>query len=187
MCCSHPSNWHCCLSDSPNMTGFMTVVSFLDPSSGPFCSILNRKQLILCLSLWMYVAEWNQWTLKGDVRAFGAFTYDSMGKKLRFRSNESSPMNTSIGLDLLMFFDEVADVFLSLEINCSLVAGLFSHLDIWIRLQTPARGCSTRLTAKTRAVRRNPCNAACTLWIFQTTRHFMLLTTLGVPPSKERA
>ncbi|XP_036976523.1 ependymin [Acanthopagrus latus] len=46
------------------------------------------------------------WTLKGDVKAFGAFTYDSMGKKLRFRSNESSPMNTSIGLDLLMFFDE---------------------------------------------------------------------------------
>lgn len=64
------------------------------------------------------------------MRAFGAFTYDSMGKKLRFRSNESSPMNTSIGLDLLMFFDEVADVFVSLGINCSLVAGLFSHLDI---------------------------------------------------------
>ncbi|XP_041808618.1 ependymin [Chelmon rostratus] len=45
-------------------------------------------------------------TLKGEVKACGAFTYDSMGKKLRFRSNESSPMNTSLGLDLLMFFDE---------------------------------------------------------------------------------
>lgn len=46
-------------------------------------------------------------TLKGEVKALGAFTYDSMGKKLRFRSNESHPTNTSIGLDLLMFFDEV--------------------------------------------------------------------------------
>ncbi|XP_070838964.1 ependymin [Chaetodon trifascialis] len=45
-------------------------------------------------------------TLKGDVKACGAFTYDSMGKKLRFRSNDSSPFNTSLGLDLLMFFDE---------------------------------------------------------------------------------
>ncbi|XP_076606333.1 ependymin [Chaetodon auriga] len=45
-------------------------------------------------------------TLKGEVKACGAFTYDSMGKKLRFRSNESSPTNTSLGLDLLMFFDE---------------------------------------------------------------------------------
>lgn len=76
----------------------------------------------------MYVAEWNQWTLKGDVRAFGAFTYDSMGKKLRFRSNESSPMNTSIGLDLLMFFDEVADFFLSLEVNVHLLLVCFHTL-----------------------------------------------------------
>ncbi|XP_034406465.1 ependymin [Cyclopterus lumpus] len=45
-------------------------------------------------------------SLKGDVKAFGAFTYDSMGKKLRFRSNESYPTNTSLGLDLLMLFDE---------------------------------------------------------------------------------
>ncbi|KAK5859174.1 hypothetical protein PBY51_003258 [Eleginops maclovinus] len=44
--------------------------------------------------------------LKGDIKGYGAFTYDSMGKKLRFRSNESHPMNTSVGLDLLMFFDE---------------------------------------------------------------------------------
>lgn len=44
--------------------------------------------------------------LKGDVKAVGAFTYDSMGKKLRFRSNESHPVNTSLGLDLLMFFEE---------------------------------------------------------------------------------
>ncbi|XP_034746417.1 ependymin [Etheostoma cragini] len=45
-------------------------------------------------------------SIKGEVKAFGAFTYDSMGKKLRFRSNESHPCNASIGLDVLMFFDE---------------------------------------------------------------------------------
>ncbi|XP_040907808.1 ependymin [Toxotes jaculatrix] len=44
--------------------------------------------------------------LKGEVKAHGAFTYDSMGKKLRFRSNESHPTNASLGLDLLMFFEE---------------------------------------------------------------------------------
>ncbi|KAG7223274.1 hypothetical protein INR49_015630 [Caranx melampygus] len=56
---------------SPNMTGFMSVI-----------------------------------TQKGETKAFGAFTYDSVGKKLRFRSNESHPTNTSVGLDLLMFFEE---------------------------------------------------------------------------------
>ncbi|XP_069002811.1 ependymin [Embiotoca jacksoni] len=45
-------------------------------------------------------------SLKGEVKAVGAFTYDSMGKKLRFKSNESHPMNTSHGLDVLMFFEE---------------------------------------------------------------------------------
>ncbi|XP_034539997.1 ependymin [Notolabrus celidotus] len=45
-------------------------------------------------------------SLKGEVKACGAFTYDSTGKKLRFRSNESHPVNSSIGLDILMFFDE---------------------------------------------------------------------------------
>ncbi|XP_071316370.1 ependymin [Trachinotus anak] len=45
-------------------------------------------------------------TGKGELKAMGAYTYDSMGKKLRFRSNESYPMNTSLGLDLLMFFEE---------------------------------------------------------------------------------
>ncbi|KAL6098950.1 uncharacterized protein ACO6RY_17971 [Pungitius sinensis] len=48
----------------------------------------------------------NVMSLKGDTKACGAFTYDSMGKKLRFRSNESHPANTSVGLDLLMFFNE---------------------------------------------------------------------------------
>lgn len=57
----------------------------------------------------MYVDKWNQLTVKGEVKALGAFTYDSMGKKLRFRSNESYPTNTSVGMDLLMFFDEVTD------------------------------------------------------------------------------
>lgn len=45
-------------------------------------------------------------SLKGDIRAYGAYTYESMGKKMRFRSNESHPTNTSLGLDLLMFFEE---------------------------------------------------------------------------------
>ncbi|XP_017291345.1 ependymin [Kryptolebias marmoratus] len=45
-------------------------------------------------------------SFRGEVRAVGAYTYDSMGRKLRFRSNESHPTNSSIGLDLLMFFEE---------------------------------------------------------------------------------
>lgn len=61
----------------------------------------------------MYPFEWNQMSLKGEVRAIGAFTYDSMGKKLRFKSNESSSINTSLDLDLLMFFEEVMDSFLN--------------------------------------------------------------------------
>ncbi|CAB1422012.1 unnamed protein product [Pleuronectes platessa] len=44
--------------------------------------------------------------MKGEMRAYGAITYDSMGKKLRFRSNESHFANTSLSLDLLMFFEE---------------------------------------------------------------------------------
>lgn len=55
----------------------------------------------------IYVVEWNQMNAKGEVKASGAFTYDAISKKLRFRSNESHPANTSQGLDLLMFFDEV--------------------------------------------------------------------------------
>ncbi|MED6287342.1 hypothetical protein CHARACLAT_015415 [Characodon lateralis] len=45
-------------------------------------------------------------TLKGEMKAVGSFTYDSVGRKLRFQSNESQPSNTSLGLDLLMFFEE---------------------------------------------------------------------------------
>ncbi|XP_041863899.1 ependymin [Melanotaenia boesemani] len=48
----------------------------------------------------------NVMSLKGDKIAQGTFAYDSMGKKLRFRSNESYPTNTSLGLDLLMLFEE---------------------------------------------------------------------------------
>lgn len=48
----------------------------------------------------------NVMNLKGEIKAAGSFTYDSIGRKLRFRSNESHPTNTSLGLDLLMFFDE---------------------------------------------------------------------------------
>ncbi|XP_034034579.1 ependymin [Thalassophryne amazonica] len=45
-------------------------------------------------------------SLKGEVKALGTFTYDSTGNKLRFKSNDSHPLNTSEHLDLLMFFDE---------------------------------------------------------------------------------
>lgn len=62
------------------------------------------------------------------MKAFGAFTYDSMGKKLRFRSNESHPVNTSVGLDVLMFFDEVTDFFPFYKCDSTLDA--VSHLDI---------------------------------------------------------
>lgn len=55
----------------------------------------------------MFAPELNQMTMKGEIKASGAFTYDSMGKKLRFRSNESHLINTSLRLDLLMFFEEV--------------------------------------------------------------------------------
>ncbi|KAK2828480.1 hypothetical protein Q5P01_019514 [Channa striata] len=44
--------------------------------------------------------------LKGEVKAFGSFTYDATAKKLRFKSNDSQPTNTSQALDLLMFFEE---------------------------------------------------------------------------------
>ncbi|KAM9383712.1 ependymin [Pholidichthys leucotaenia] len=56
---------------SPNMTGFMSVV-----------------------------------TMKGEIKAYGAFTYDSVGKKLRFTSNDSNFLNASLNFDLLMFFEE---------------------------------------------------------------------------------
>ncbi|XP_003971162.1 ependymin [Takifugu rubripes] len=45
-------------------------------------------------------------SMKGEVKAYGAITYDSTANKLRFRSNESQPTNGSLGLDLLMFFNE---------------------------------------------------------------------------------
>ncbi|CAJ1064183.1 hypothetical protein PFLUV_G00193640 [Xyrichtys novacula] len=58
-------------------------------------------------------------SLKGQLKAMGAFTYDSTGKKLRFRSNESHPMNSSVGLDLLMFFDETFPSFSCLtRVSC---------------------------------------------------------------------
>lgn len=81
----------------------------------------------------MNVVEWNQMSLKGEVKAFGAFTYDSMGKKLRFRSNESHPTNTSLGLDLLMFFDEVINLFRkTLPIHLMLFATW--HLNVSLHL-----------------------------------------------------
>lgn len=50
--------------------------------------------------------------MKGELKAYGAITYDSTANKLRFRSNESQPTNGSLGLDLLMFFNEVQFTFL---------------------------------------------------------------------------
>uniref|UniRef100_A0A3Q2G5J9 Ependymin-1-like n=2 Tax=Cyprinodon variegatus TaxID=28743 RepID=A0A3Q2G5J9_CYPVA len=52
-------------------------------------------------------------TTKGETRAVGAFTYDSVGEKLRFTSNESHPTDSSRGLDLLMFFKE--DIFYEID------------------------------------------------------------------------
>lgn len=48
----------------------------------------------------------NVMNFKGETKAIGAFTYDTSDHKLRFRSNESHPENTSLGLDLLVFFEE---------------------------------------------------------------------------------
>ncbi|KAM9846388.1 ependymin [Aulostomus maculatus] len=48
----------------------------------------------------------NLMSLRGEIKAFGHFTYDSMGKKLRFTSNESQYVNSSQEHDLLMFFEE---------------------------------------------------------------------------------
>ncbi|XP_071391028.1 ependymin [Centroberyx affinis] len=44
--------------------------------------------------------------LKGELKANGVYTYDSLAKKLRFRSNETEGYNTSLTLDVLMFFEE---------------------------------------------------------------------------------
>uniref|UniRef100_A0A3B3ZEV1 Ependymin n=1 Tax=Periophthalmus magnuspinnatus TaxID=409849 RepID=A0A3B3ZEV1_9GOBI len=60
----------------------------------------------VCLTATTLYFSLNQMSLKGEIKTHGAFTYDSTGKKLRFRSNESHPTNTSLGLDLLMFFDK---------------------------------------------------------------------------------
>lgn len=77
-------------------------------------------QVILCLKinsiflLWnvFFFLELNQLSMKGELKAHGAITYDSTANKLRFRSNESQPTNGSMGLDLLMFFNEVQINFL---------------------------------------------------------------------------
>lgn len=70
--------------------------------------------------------------LKGDMKAFGSFTYDSVGRKLRFSSNESHPADTSLGLDLLMLFDEVTHKFhpITLPKKCPIEVVLWS--DKWI-------------------------------------------------------
>lgn len=54
-----------------------------------------------------FFLELHQLSTKGELKAHGAITYDSTANKLRFRSNESQPTNGSMGLDLLMFFNEV--------------------------------------------------------------------------------
>lgn len=101
---------HCCfLPDSPNMTGYLSVVrTFKIPTliqSSITFWMSDVKTLFL--SFQKHLSDWNQINHKGEVKAGGGFTYDSIGNKLRFRSNESSPVNTSLTLDLLVFFDEV--------------------------------------------------------------------------------
>lgn len=68
----------------------------------------------------------NQLSMKGEIKAYGAITYDSTANKLRFRSNESQPTNGSLGLDLLMFFNEVELTFLSWGQNL-----IFPRPDSW--------------------------------------------------------
>uniref|UniRef100_A0A3Q2YNG8 Ependymin-1-like n=1 Tax=Hippocampus comes TaxID=109280 RepID=A0A3Q2YNG8_HIPCM len=43
---------------------------------------------------------------RAETKAVGLFTYDSMNKKLRFQSNSSLPLNVTLDLDLLVFFEE---------------------------------------------------------------------------------
>lgn len=156
------------LLDPPDLTGFMSVVSV---SNFPFiCKThlvhknkLNSVFLLLNVSFFL---ELNQLSIKGEVKAYGAITYDSTANKLRFRSNESQPTNGSLGLDLLMFFNEVQFTFLPWEIP------LFCrpwHLGLWLCL---GRAYSMRLTAKTRAVRKRTCTAPCTRWTFLMLQSF---------------
>ncbi|KAM4619798.1 ependymin [Polymixia lowei] len=42
----------------------------------------------------------------GDIKAVGEYVYDALAKKLRFKSNETDNANTSVALDVLMFFEE---------------------------------------------------------------------------------
>lgn len=126
-------------------------------------------------------------TLKGEVKALGAFTYDSMGKKLRFRSNESHPTNTSIGLDLLMFFDEVGFL---LNSGMPVFTWCFFLVPYVLHCYLPwclsGRGYSMRLTAKIRVVRKNHCTAPYIPWMFPMMRHTRAQYIQGVCQLKGR-
>lgn len=136
-------------------------------------------QVILCLKinsiflLWnvFFFLELNQLSMKGELKAHGAITYDSTANKLRFRSNESQPTNGSMGLDLLMFFNEVQINFLPWAKQWprfpsppALTFGPFAYLF--------DRAYSMRLTTKTRAVRKRNCTAPCTRWTSLTIQSF---------------
>lgn len=101
-----PDFHFCFLPDSPNMTGYLSAVRTFKIQSS-LQSLFESQMLKLTIILSFHLSGWNQINHKGEVKAGGTFTYDSVGNKLRFMSNESYPMNTSISLDLLVFFDEV--------------------------------------------------------------------------------
>lgn len=126
----------------------------------------------------VFFLELNQLSTKGDLKAYGAITYDSTGNKLRFRSNESQPINGSMGLDLLMFFNEVQFTFIPWGYNVSLSFAL-----IFGPLICFDRAYSMRLTAKMRAVRKRNCTAPCIRWRFLMMQRFTASWLLEIHPS----
>lgn len=98
--------------------------------------ILKKKLNSIFLLLNVFFLELNQLSVKGELKAYGAITYDSTANKLRFRSNESQPTNGSLGLDLLMFFNEVqftfppCHIFFSQPWNLTMLwQGIFYEID----------------------------------------------------------
>lgn len=123
--------------------------------------------------------------LKGETKAFGSFTYDSVGRKLRFSSNESHPADTSLDLDLLMLFDEVAHKFHPFPLQRNVTLRWFHDLTSEYVFAFN-RGFSMRLTSKTIAVRRKSFKCPCILLTFLMTPSFTVQWPLGVPPLKAR-
>lgn len=153
---------------------FQTLPTWLDSclwwvvqTSTVFANHLALKSTLnlIFLLLNVFFLELNQLSMKGELKAYGAITYDSTANKLRFRSNESQPTNGSLGLDLLMFFNEVQFTFLPWGHNVTFFFPPALIFGLWLWSD---RTYSMRLTAKTRAVRKRNCTAPCTRWTFLT-------------------